>query len=380
MDKQAVTAKGKTILQTGWKQYSGGETVETPLPEPTEGSALPVDAASVKEGKTTPPKHYTEDTLLAAMENAGAKDAPEDAERRGLGTPATRAAILEKLVSAGFAERKKLKKAVYLIPTQIGNSLITVLPEQLQSPLLTAEWEHKLKQVERGELDADAFLGGIILMTLEDNDFSFEQAWALLSSSTPLADVFKEFENRETDYMDVVRESMASRANTIIGRNQAPLYPQDAAYAVAHNEMEHYTASLRINTACKNMIEDAIAAAYRDNSLKYVQEASKAVIDTFGFDRTMFVLANTIRIKSYDGRISPENKAWAQTIPICEAQRNIIVDRCNPGLLDLFTNQVRKDSAAEQSHSQQKASVREKLRSSSEKTVHSKPVNKEQER
>lgn len=164
---QEFTAKGKTILQTGWKQYSGGETVETPLPEPTEGSALPVDAASVKEGKTTPPKHYTEDTLLAAMENAGAKDAPEDAERRGLGTPATRAAILEKLVSAGFAERKKLKKAVYLIPTQIGNSLITVLPEQLQSPLLTAEWEHKLKQVERGELDADAFLGGITAMLTE---------------------------------------------------------------------------------------------------------------------------------------------------------------------------------------------------------------------
>ena len=164
---QEFTAKGKTVLQIGWKQYSGGETVETPLPEPTDGSALPVDAASVKEGKTTPPKHYTEDTLLAAMENAGAKDAPEDAERRGLGTPATRAAILEKLVSAGFAERKKLKKAVYLIPTQIGNSLITVLPEQLQSPLLTAEWEHKLKQVERGELDADAFLGGITAMLTE---------------------------------------------------------------------------------------------------------------------------------------------------------------------------------------------------------------------
>ena len=164
---EEFTAKGKTILQAGWKQYSGGETVETPLPEPTEGSALPVDAVSVKEGKTAPPKHYTEDTLLAAMENAGAKDAPEDAERRGLGTPATRAAILEKLVSAGFAERKKLKKAVYLIPTQIGNSLITVLPEQLQSPLLTAEWEHKLKQVERGELDADAFLGGITAMLTE---------------------------------------------------------------------------------------------------------------------------------------------------------------------------------------------------------------------
>ena len=164
---QEFTAKGKTVLQIGWKQYSGGETVETPLPELTEGGTLPVDAASIKEGKTTPPKHYTEDTLLAAMENAGAKDAPEDAERRGLGTPATRAAILEKLVSAGFAERKKLKKAVSLIPTQIGNSLITVLPEQLQSPLLTAEWEHKLKQVERGELDADAFLGGITAMLTE---------------------------------------------------------------------------------------------------------------------------------------------------------------------------------------------------------------------
>ena len=109
------------------------------------------------------------------------------------------------------------------------------------------------------------------------------------------------------------------------------------------------------------MIENAIVAAYMDNSLKDVQEASKAVIDTFGFHRTMFVLANTIRIKSYDGRISPENKAWAQTIPICEAQRNILVDRCNPGLLDLFTNQVRKDFAAEQQRSQQKVSVREKL-------------------
>ena len=164
---QEFTAKGKAVLQIGWKQYSGNESAEAPLPELAEGGTLPVDAASIKEGKTAPPKHYTEDTLLAAMENAGAKDAPEDAERSGLGTPATRAAILEKLVSAGFAERKKLKKAVYLIPTQIGNSLITVLPEQLQSPLLTAEWEHKLKQVERGELDADAFLGGITAMLTE---------------------------------------------------------------------------------------------------------------------------------------------------------------------------------------------------------------------
>ena len=109
------------------------------------------------------------------------------------------------------------------------------------------------------------------------------------------------------------------------------------------------------------MIENAIVAAYMDNSLKDVQEASKAVVDTFGFERTMFVLANTIRIKNYDGRISAENKAWARTIPACEDQLNILVDRCNPGLLDLFTNQVRKDFTAEQERSQTKASVRKKL-------------------
>ncbi len=96
--------------------------------------------------------------MLSAMETAGVKDMPEDAERKGLGTPATRAAILEKLVSAGLVERRKSKKTVNLIPSDGGVSLITVLPEQLQSPLLTAEWEQKLKQVEHGELAADAFL------------------------------------------------------------------------------------------------------------------------------------------------------------------------------------------------------------------------------
>ena len=111
---------------------------------------LSVDNSSIQEGKTSPPKHFTEDTLLSAMETAGKENMPEDAERKGLGTPATRAAILEKLVSAGFMERKKSKKAVQLLPSQDAVSLITVLPEQLQSPLLTAEWESRLGEVERG--------------------------------------------------------------------------------------------------------------------------------------------------------------------------------------------------------------------------------------
>ncbi len=158
--------RAKTILVPGWKTYLQ-EQADKPLPELTEGQNVPVASVSVKEGKTSPPKHYTEDTLLSAMETAGAKEMPDDAERKGLGTPATRAAILEKLVTTGFVERKKAKKTVNLIPSQVGVSLVTVLPEQLQSPLLTAEWENRLKQVERGELEPDAFMNGISSMLRE---------------------------------------------------------------------------------------------------------------------------------------------------------------------------------------------------------------------
>ena len=163
------SAKGKAITDPGWKAYQREKVdpaKESVLPDGlTEGMTLSVTAVTIKEGKTTAPKHYTEDTLLYAMETAGAKDMPEDAERKGIGTPATRAGILEKLVSTGFVERKKQKKTTNLIPTQIGVSLITVLPEQLQqSPLLTAEWEHQLKEVERGEVKPSEFMDGICNM------------------------------------------------------------------------------------------------------------------------------------------------------------------------------------------------------------------------
>ena len=154
-------AKGKTILHMGWRAYTEKGKQDSTLPELSEGQSLPVSSCAVKEGRTTPPKHFTEDTLLSAMETAGKEDMPEDAERKGLGTPATRAAVIEKLVATGFAERRKAKKSVRLVPTEAGVSLITVLPEQLQSPLLTAEWEHRLKEIECGELGADEFLAGI---------------------------------------------------------------------------------------------------------------------------------------------------------------------------------------------------------------------------
>ena len=171
------TAKGRTVKDHGWRAldaaYRAGlknvepETEDKALPELSEGQTLPLSGAAVKEGKTTPPKHFTEDTLLSAMETAGAKDMPEDAERKGLGTPATRAGILEKLVSTGFLERKKSKKTVQLLPSHDAISLITVLPEQLQSPLLTAEWEYRLGEIERGELTPEDFMAEITAMLKE---------------------------------------------------------------------------------------------------------------------------------------------------------------------------------------------------------------------
>ena len=161
------TTKGKIVENIGWKTYNEKEQTDKVLPKLADGDELKIASSEIKEGTTKPPAHFTEDSLLSAMEVAGAKEMPDDAERKGLGTPATRAGIIEKLIATGFVERKKAKKTVSLIPAHSGISLITVLPEQLQSPLLTAEWEHKLKMVEHGELDANAFMAEISLMVSE---------------------------------------------------------------------------------------------------------------------------------------------------------------------------------------------------------------------
>ena len=168
------TAKGKRILAEGWREIERifrSSLKEKPedtesggvLPDFTEGQTFEKVAASITEHFTSPPKPYTEDTLLSAMENAGKEDIPEDAERKGLGTPATRAAIIEKLVAAGFVERKGKN----LIPTEAGINLVTVLPEALTSPMLTAEWEQRLSAVAKGEVDPGEFMEGIRSMTRE---------------------------------------------------------------------------------------------------------------------------------------------------------------------------------------------------------------------
>lgn len=167
----AFKAKGKTVVQNGWKgieqlfksslKSKEKEEPEQVLPVVDENDILCPVSASVSEHFTSPPKPYTEDSLLSAMENAGKEAFEEDTEKIGLGTPATRAGIIEKLVKSGFIERKG--KA--LMPTKDGINLVCILPEQITSPSMTAEWENNLMQIERGSTDAATFLNGIIDMT-----------------------------------------------------------------------------------------------------------------------------------------------------------------------------------------------------------------------
>ena len=169
---RTFTAKGKQVLSQGWqaiqevfrsslKEKPEDEDTEGVLPALTEGQVFEPVSASVTEHFTSPPKPYTEDTLLSAMENAGKEETPEDAERKGLGTTATRAGIIEKLISAGFAERKGKK----LIPTKDGYNLVAILPDSLTSPQLTAEWETRLTGIAKGSDSPADFMRGIEEMT-----------------------------------------------------------------------------------------------------------------------------------------------------------------------------------------------------------------------
>jgi len=172
------TAKGKTVAADGWKSYEAhfkrslkptGSEEETAEPDDADDAALPPISegqsfdctAAVTEHFTQPPKPFTEDTLLSSMENAGADEMPDDAERRGLGTPATRAAVIEKLVSGGFITRKGKQ----LIPTGDGANLIRILPAELKTPALTADWENSLTRIAKGELPPEDFMHDIETMT-----------------------------------------------------------------------------------------------------------------------------------------------------------------------------------------------------------------------
>ena len=164
---------GKEVWKNGWKEFEdffknsyktaedkSDTEEEKKLPELCEGMTIAVEQTKVSEHFTQPPKHYTEDSLLSAMERAGAEDMGDEVERKGLGTPATRADIIEKLVKDGFVKREKKQ----MIPTEDGMKLITILPDVVKSPKLTADWENELTLVSKGEVPAEQFMSGIETM------------------------------------------------------------------------------------------------------------------------------------------------------------------------------------------------------------------------
>ena len=164
--EEEFSAKGKVVLSDGWKAIErkmlgdllGKKKEPAVLPDVQEQSECGIIGAELKEGQTSAPKHFTEDLLLHSMETASADSMPEGVESQGIGTPATRAATIEKLVQKGFLERKGNKKTKVLLPTDKGKALITVMPEEIQSPEMTADWETKLLRIERSEMEPEIFM------------------------------------------------------------------------------------------------------------------------------------------------------------------------------------------------------------------------------
>lgn len=188
-----------------------------------------------------------------------------------------------------------------------------------------------------------------IVMTMEYLDLEGGQAAALLSSSSPLGDLYQDFGKLETDHMDTIRGCIESRASDMQkALRELPVYHYPAAYAREHEELAQYRASHKANIACKEAIEAAIPEHYHDNTLH--KEAVKQVVDAFGYDRVLYVLAVTVREKDWDGRFSHDNKDWANTVPVFEdtdswgGNRNceFVVD-AHPGLTDIFTRQARRE-------------------------------------
>ena len=231
---QEFTAKGKTVLAEGWKGLERrfmatlkkkADTVDDEenalsldVPPFAEGQTFDNPQAAVTEHFTTPPKPHNEASLLSAMERAGNEETDPDAERRGLGTPATRAAIIEKLVKGGFVERKGKQ----LIPTKSGIELVCVLPEVLTSPQLTADWENNLTQIAKGNADPDSFMTGIETMTRE-----------LVSTYPFLSDKEKE---RFKEEKPVIGKCPRCGANIYEGRKNYYCANRDCAFTMWKND------------------------------------------------------------------------------------------------------------------------------------------------
>lgn len=209
-----------------------------------------------------------------------------------------------------------------------------------------------------------------ILLELEYNDISDEQAKALLREPDPLNEIFQAFEKLETGHMDTILSCIEDRADEIINAEaealrNLPVYMETARYAKEHNERDAYSKSMQANIMCRTAIEDAIRDHYNDNRLN--PAGAKDVLKRFGPDRTCHVLAATVYDKSWDGRISDNNKAWAKQFSIPQdttswntaSYRRYVVSNAHPGLVDLFVNQVRRELEPQKDR---KPTIAEKLK------------------
>ena len=209
-----------------------------------------------------------------------------------------------------------------------------------------------------------------IVMAMEELELTDAQAQALLDSSSPLADVYRYFEKLETAHMDVVRDSIENRADDVCRAKEelrtTTTYSHTAAYASEHGELEQYRASNRANLQCKEAIEAAVREHFDGMYLN--QDAAKGVIQTYGLDRVMLVLANTVQLQDWDGRYSHRNKEWAKTIPNYNSDtvRRGYALNSHPAVLDGFIDLVREEQ--QRSHTkgekaqQPRTSVRDKLK------------------
>lgn len=189
-----------------------------------------------------------------------------------------------------------------------------------------------------------------IVFCAEELELTEAQMSALLSSPSPMEDIYKEYDKRDSSYMEDIRDSIETRAKEVLAVWQAPLYTQTGTYASEHEELDAYRRSNKANMACKEAISSAIRDCYHDNCLD-TQKAVKQVVDAFGYDRTFYVLALTVRHMDWDERFSHNNKAWAKTIPVPydkdgwgdDRTAQYIVSQAHPGLVNMFIDRARKE-------------------------------------
>ena len=188
-----------------------------------------------------------------------------------------------------------------------------------------------------------------ILMSMEELTLSEAETRALLLSPSPMAILYDKFSDLETGYMDTIRDSVEATAKDEAKKlRELPVYPYPADHARENGELDAYRASFRANVSCKDAIEAAIRDNYHDNRLDAA--AVGQVAEQFGQERMLYVLAATVRHFDYDGRISRDNKRWANTIPVYENKDGMGGDRSvqfvvssHPGLTDLFLTQARHE-------------------------------------